>query len=167
MKLISCAVFQCLPPAFLPLRCSNGECETLLSGPADQCPSDCSVHSQCSHCLATPGCGWCAFGGLNGIGLCMEGGLRGPSEGGSCALNSAGALSISSEQLLTLPGMKLLSSLSLATCKLPCICLSSLLLSAEVWCTHCNKPEQIKWIESWAAIESSDKLQQAEICVIN
>ena len=41
-------------------------------------------------CLETPGCGWCAFGaagGIDGLGVCMEGGLAGPLGGVCSALN--------------------------------------------------------------------------------
>ena len=73
--------FQCMSPAYLPLHCSNGECGPILTGQASQCPLPCSIHEQCASCLATPQCGWCAFGGLNGLGICMEGGLTGPKQG--------------------------------------------------------------------------------------
>ena len=76
-----------MPPAYLELHCSNGECGHVLSGQADQCPENCSIHTQCSKCLSTPGCGWCAFGGLNGKGICMEGGLTGPKDGFCSASN--------------------------------------------------------------------------------
>jgi len=37
--------------------------------------------------LSTPGCGWCSFGGLNGYGVCMEGGLTTPTRGTCTALS--------------------------------------------------------------------------------
>ena len=75
---------QCLPPAYLPLRCSLGECGYIHSGrQADTCPVECHMKKQCAHCITTPGCGWCALGQMNGQGLCMRGGLVGPT-GGSC-----------------------------------------------------------------------------------
>ena len=86
----SCFTFQCMAPALLPLLCSNGECghvmtplsSTTTGGTTiDQCTPECSVHEQCSAALASPGCGWCAFGSLNGLGVSMEGGLMGPLHG--------------------------------------------------------------------------------------
>ena len=75
---------QCMPPAYLPLHCSNGECGRVLSGEPEMCPLPCSIHDQCVHCLATPGCGWCALGGQNGLGVCMEGGLMMDTTHGQC-----------------------------------------------------------------------------------
>ena len=74
-------LFQCLPLTSVQLLCSSGQCRHILSGSADRCPLRCSIHDQCFTCLATPGCGWCAFSGLNGRGVCMKGGLRGPIKG--------------------------------------------------------------------------------------
>ena len=85
MFIILC--LQCMPPAYLPLRCMNGECGHILMGHADQCPQNCSIHQQCATCLSTPGCGWCSLGGLNGQGVCMEGGLTGPTHGVCTAQN--------------------------------------------------------------------------------
>ena len=75
-----------MSPGYLPLYCSRGECGHIVSGSrggssSSQCPSRCSIHEQCSVCLGSPGCGWCAFGGLNGRGVCMEGGMLGPKYG--------------------------------------------------------------------------------------
>ena len=47
------------------------------------CPVECHMKKQCAHCITTPGCGWCALGQVNGLGLCMWGGLVGPTTG-SC-----------------------------------------------------------------------------------
>jgi multipile epidermal growth factor-like domains protein 8 len=58
-----------------------GECGLVTSGSHLQCPSPCRLNTQCSKCLTKPMCGWCALGGLNGRGLCMEGGPGGPVAG--------------------------------------------------------------------------------------
>ena len=84
-----------MPPAYRQLRCANGECgHMLVRSQTDpfsaQCPQKCSIHEQCSKCLETPGCGWCAVGpvnGLDGLGVCMEGGLVGPLHGMCSAQN--------------------------------------------------------------------------------
>ena len=39
----------------------------------------CEERGQCARCITTPGCGWCALGQMNGQGLCMQGGLVGPT----------------------------------------------------------------------------------------
>jgi hypothetical protein len=76
-----CLLFQCLSPAYLPLLCMAGECGLVTFGNDLQCPLPCRVNTQCATCLATPRCGWCALGSLNGRGLCMEGGPGGPIAG--------------------------------------------------------------------------------------
>jgi hypothetical protein len=80
-QLCSISLFQCLSPAYLPLLCMAGECGLVTFGNDLQCPLPCRVNTQCSTCLATPRCGWCALGSLNGRGLCMEGGPGGPIAG--------------------------------------------------------------------------------------
>ena len=77
---------QCIPPAYLSLHCLGGECGTILQGDAGKCPQPCSVHKKCGDCRKSPGCGWCAFGGLNGLGVCMSGTRSGPH--GKCELNN-------------------------------------------------------------------------------
>ena len=72
---------QCLAPAYLPLLCSAGECGLVTFGNELQCPLPCRLNTQCASCLASPRCGWCALGSLNGRGLCMEGGPGGPVAG--------------------------------------------------------------------------------------
>ena len=79
-------MFQCMPPAYLSLRCLAGECGTVLQGGAQKCPLPCEVHKQCGDCRKAPRCGWCAFGGLNGLGVCMEGTRSGPR--GQCEINN-------------------------------------------------------------------------------
>ncbi|XP_067662212.1 multiple epidermal growth factor-like domains protein 8 [Haliotis asinina] len=81
---------ECMPPAYRPLRCSFGECGFVIQQrknktlqPAARCPLPCSNHTKCAECITAPGCGWCAFGGQNGLGVCMKGGRAGPS-GGAC-----------------------------------------------------------------------------------
>ncbi|XP_074654134.1 multiple epidermal growth factor-like domains protein 8 [Tubulanus polymorphus] len=80
---------QCIPPAFLPLHCTHGKCYHIIVSDSKQCPTKCSVHTQCSHCISTPGCGWCTLGklkALDGIGVCMEGGFDQPKVG-KCEFN--------------------------------------------------------------------------------
>uniref|UniRef100_T1JFI7 Multiple epidermal growth factor-like domains protein 8 n=1 Tax=Strigamia maritima TaxID=126957 RepID=T1JFI7_STRMM len=74
---------ECISPSYQPLRCVAGICGMVLRGSSEQCPRNCSEFNQCSHCLSQPQCGWCALSGsdLDGHGLCMEGGLDGPSTG--------------------------------------------------------------------------------------
>ncbi|XP_055897034.1 multiple epidermal growth factor-like domains protein 8 [Biomphalaria glabrata] len=76
---------QCMPPAYLPLRCSLGECHFVRSGRGATCPISCETFDKCADCIASPGCGWCAFGGMNGQGVCMPGGIKGPSKSGICS----------------------------------------------------------------------------------
>ncbi|KAG7168510.1 Attractin-like [Homarus americanus] len=40
--------------------------------------SRCSIHQTCKKCQADVACGWCDDGSGTGIGMCMEGGQRGP-----------------------------------------------------------------------------------------
>lgn len=40
--------------------------------------SRCSLHQTCHDCQADVACGWCDDGSGSGIGVCMEGGQRGP-----------------------------------------------------------------------------------------
>lgn len=68
--------FQCMSPSFVPLRCEAGQCGRLLSG-GDSCSPKCSQLTQCSQCIARPQCGWCATGGGNGAGRCLQGGVDG------------------------------------------------------------------------------------------
>ena len=79
-------IFQCIPPAYLSLQCLGGECGTILEGGAEKCPLPCSIHKKCGDCRKSPGCGWCAFGGLNGLGVCMAGTRSGPR--GQCQLGN-------------------------------------------------------------------------------
>uniref|UniRef100_A0A2I3HUT4 Multiple epidermal growth factor-like domains protein 8 n=1 Tax=Nomascus leucogenys TaxID=61853 RepID=A0A2I3HUT4_NOMLE len=68
------AVQQCLSPSYLPLRCMAGGCGRLLRGP-ESCSLGCAQATQCALCLRRPHCGWCAWGGQDGGGRCMEEGL--------------------------------------------------------------------------------------------
>lgn len=76
-----------MTPAYQPLQCSNGICGTILSEKSSSCAVDCSSITMCSKCVENPTCGWCALGGLNGIGVCMAGGLHGPKYGLCSAVN--------------------------------------------------------------------------------
>ncbi|KAK3588362.1 hypothetical protein CHS0354_005627 [Potamilus streckersoni] len=78
---------ECMALAYLTLHCSGGECGTVLQGDNSSCPRDCSGNTKCADCMKTPGCGWCAFGEQNGNGICMPGGLVGPSVG-QCNLDN-------------------------------------------------------------------------------
>lgn len=71
---------QCLSPSYLPLRCMAGGCGRLLRGP-ENCSLGCAQATQCALCLRRPHCGWCAWGGQDGGGRCLEGGLSGPRDG--------------------------------------------------------------------------------------
>ncbi|XP_041369444.1 multiple epidermal growth factor-like domains protein 8 [Gigantopelta aegis] len=76
---------ECMPPAYLPLRCSFGECGYLIDQRVtigvEACPRPCYVYTKCSQCIMKQGCGWCALGGQNGKGVCMAGRPAGPSAG--------------------------------------------------------------------------------------
>uniref|UniRef100_A0A0L8GCI5 EGF-like domain-containing protein n=1 Tax=Octopus bimaculoides TaxID=37653 RepID=A0A0L8GCI5_OCTBM len=72
---------ECIPPAYIPLHCSAGECGSLLRE-YNHCPIRCMEIQQCSRCISSPSCGWCSFGDqLDGRGICMPGGLSGTSNG--------------------------------------------------------------------------------------
>ncbi|XP_011762843.2 multiple epidermal growth factor-like domains protein 8 isoform X1 [Macaca nemestrina] len=79
----SSSLQQCLSPSYLPLRCMAGGCGRLLRGP-ESCSLGCAQATQCASCLRRPHCGWCAWGGQDGGGRCMEGGLSGPRDGLTC-----------------------------------------------------------------------------------
>lgn len=76
----SSSLQQCLSPSYLPLRCMAGGCGRLLRGP-ESCSLGCAQATQCALCLRRPHCGWCAWGGQDGGGRCLEGGLSGPRDG--------------------------------------------------------------------------------------
>ncbi|KAG1714971.1 Multiple epidermal growth factor-like domains protein 8 [Nymphon striatum] len=85
---------RCMSPSFQPLRCAFGECGVLLLGSrteygAQQCSSPCHQFQQSRTCLSNPTCGWCSLSGkaVDGRGLCMRGGLFGPT-GGVCSHSS-------------------------------------------------------------------------------
>ena len=108
-----------MPPSYLPLRCGNGECQHVISGTPDQCPTECSLHTQCAQCLATPKCGWCAFGGLNGRGVCMEGGLTKAHHGQCNAQNvTLGNQPLPGMHVLQLRSYDTFRNLSLVSLKL-------------------------------------------------
>ena len=75
---------QCMPPAYLSLHCLGGECGTILQGASHKCPVPCKTHTKCADCRRAQGCGWCAFGGANGHGVCMQGTRSGPLEDEHC-----------------------------------------------------------------------------------
>ena len=85
-------IVQCLSWMSVPLTCVSGGCGLLVT--ESICPLvPCLSHSQCSSCLQSPRCGWCALGGLNGLGVCMEGGYAGPVQTvGLCTDNSVVSL---------------------------------------------------------------------------
>jgi len=74
---------QCMSPAYRALQCAGGECGLIIQGSHTKCPRPCTTYKWCSDCLAAPGCGWCAIGGLNGRGVCLKGGVKNPING-SC-----------------------------------------------------------------------------------
>ncbi|KAM8927354.1 multiple epidermal growth factor-like domains protein 8 [Pelodytes ibericus] len=75
----SVALKQCMSPTFPPMRCAAGACGLVLSG-TEGCSPSCSLHTHCATCIQHPRCGWCARRGGNGEGLCLEGGLSGPTQ---------------------------------------------------------------------------------------
>lgn len=77
-----------MSPTYEYLRCEDGSCGPILRGDKQLCPVPCWQHFQASHCLSQANCGWCAFSGpkVDGRGLCMNGGIMGPS-GGICREN--------------------------------------------------------------------------------
>lgn len=106
----SASIKECIALDYIKLRCEGGLCgnrllsrsntpkESLgwnsnhldhLTSPfissfsKDKCSSDCSDFVQSIDCLSLPHCGWCAFNAssINGQGLCMTGGLTGPTSG--------------------------------------------------------------------------------------
>lgn len=74
---------QCVSPTYLHLRCSVGECGPVVQGASDNCPTPCFANTQCSHCLRQAWCGWCPVpqDTYNGTGICLSGGLHGPTDG--------------------------------------------------------------------------------------
>lgn len=78
---------QCFDEALLPLHCMGGECGILLQRKPYKCPVRCSQFQICAECIKAPWCGWCAFAGYIGEGICMKGGLNNPTGVGSCMEN--------------------------------------------------------------------------------
>ncbi|GFW79513.1 multiple epidermal growth factor-like domains protein 8 [Trichonephila clavipes] len=78
----------CMSPSFELLSCEDGTCGLVVRGNETMCPVPCWQHFQASHCLGQANCGWCAFSGpkVDGRGLCMDGGIMGPT-GGICREN--------------------------------------------------------------------------------
>ncbi|KAL5012356.1 hypothetical protein ScPMuIL_010907 [Solemya velum] len=117
---------ECVPPAYIPIHCSGGECGFMISGAPSsfcsgndcdylkrqqvekKCPHPCWEHKTCATCIKTQGCGWCAFSGFNGVGVCISGGLKDPT-GGFCSWDNVtnGVYPLNAEE-------KLRSSLSVA-----------------------------------------------------
>ena len=55
-----------------------GQCMEWTTHPS-KCPLlTCSDIQSCSKCLSSPRCGWCDNGSGTGVGVCLEGGSRGP-----------------------------------------------------------------------------------------
>ncbi|GIY78358.1 hypothetical protein CDAR_179641 [Caerostris darwini] len=79
---------MCMSPSFELLGCEDGTCGLVVRGNETTCPIPCWQHFQASHCLGQANCGWCAFSGpkVDGRGLCMDGGIMGPT-GGICREN--------------------------------------------------------------------------------
>ena len=68
---------QCFSPSYLPIICLAGQCGRVIRGSTSDCMGSCSAHQQCSYCLNSYNCGWCAEQGIAGIGRCFEGGIQG------------------------------------------------------------------------------------------
>ncbi|XP_062620474.1 multiple epidermal growth factor-like domains protein 8 isoform X1 [Saccostrea cucullata] len=79
---------QCFDEALLPLRCVGGECGIILQKEPQKCPVPCSRFQICAECIQAPWCGWCAFAGYVGEGICMKGGTLNPTGKGSCLENN-------------------------------------------------------------------------------
>ncbi|GFO00125.1 multiple epidermal growth factor domains 8-like protein, partial [Plakobranchus ocellatus] len=77
------ALQECMLSAYVPLRCSMGECHYMRKWP-ETCPAACLEYTKCADCMAVAGCGWCSKDGYNGQGFCMEGGISGPTGGTAC-----------------------------------------------------------------------------------
>ncbi|KAI2804306.1 Multiple epidermal growth factor-like domains protein 8 [Blomia tropicalis] len=72
---------ECVSPTYYSLlSCESANCyEFVQRQPYSQCPVDCNSLNKAIDCLSVSHCGWCALDGfeLDGIGLCMKGGLFG------------------------------------------------------------------------------------------
>lgn len=78
---------ECMSPTYALLRCEHGLCGGFVHRRLhSQCPLSCETYKKASECLATLHCGWCSIDGfaVDGIGICMKGGLFGPING-QCA----------------------------------------------------------------------------------
>lgn len=75
---------QCFDKALIKLYCVGGECGVILEGKPHKCPVPCSQYQICAECIKAPWCGWCAFAGYIGEGICMQGGRDNPTGVGSC-----------------------------------------------------------------------------------
>lgn len=78
---------QCFDKALIKLYCVGGECGVILAGKPHKCPIPCSQYQICAECIKAPWCGWCAFAGYIGEGICMQGGRDNPTGVGSCLEN--------------------------------------------------------------------------------
>ncbi|GFS15989.1 multiple epidermal growth factor-like domains protein 8 [Elysia marginata] len=96
------ALHECLAKSYTPLRCSMGECHYLRNR-QQMCPVSCMSYTMCGDCVAATGCGWCSKEGSNGEGFCMEGGIEGPTQGGSC---KAGNITLLVSELHNFPEEK-------------------------------------------------------------
>lgn len=86
--LLSCCLYlQCFDKALIKLYCVGGECGVILEGKPHKCPVPCSQYQICAECIKAPWCGWCAFAGYIGEGICMQGGRDNPTGVGSCLEN--------------------------------------------------------------------------------
>ena len=80
----STAQSRCLSPISSDLLCQAGTCgKVLVQAGEEECPGPCSLHTQCSACLARLSCGWCNIDSLplSGRGVCTQGTLEGPTLG--------------------------------------------------------------------------------------
>lgn len=81
---------ECMSPSFINLKCEGGFCGNLIfQDSKNQCPPQCWQLTQSAHCLSHVSCGWCAFSGkrVDGKGVCMAGGIFGPT-GGVCKVDN-------------------------------------------------------------------------------
>lgn len=68
---------QCFSPSYLPVICLAGRCGRIIRYSSSHCMESCARKQQCSTCMTSYNCGWCAEKGTSGEGQCFEGGLQG------------------------------------------------------------------------------------------
>ena len=73
----STAFRKCVGSQLLDLACLGGQCGRIIRNSANSCPpNSCGNIAYCHNCLERPDCGWLAYEGQNGLGLCVEGNMH-------------------------------------------------------------------------------------------